>query len=127
MGPAWTATKPLPGGDLGDVEDFARDLVSHHPALPAVWLREMARRYGSRANQVIGDARQPADLGLHFGAVLYAREIDYLVRSEWARTAEDVLWRRTKAGLRLAPERRQAVGDYIRALSDNRLEATRVR
>ncbi len=67
--------------------------------MPAELLRGLARRHGTRALHILGDARTLADLGRDFGAGLTAREIDYLIAEEWARTAEDVLWRRTKCGL----------------------------
>ena len=60
--------------------------------------------YGTLAPDVLGDARNTADLGPCFGADLSEREVDWLVRNEWARTADDVLWRRSKLGLRISPE-----------------------
>lgn len=117
MGPAWTAGQPLPGGNAGEPEALARELIARHPTLPAPWLSALTHRYGSRAEKVIGDAAGPSDLGPHFGGTLYAREIDYLVRSEWAQTADDVLWRRTKEGLKLSPPQRQAVADYLQRQS----------
>ena len=65
------------------------------------------------AADVLGDARQPGDLGRHFGAGLYAREIDRLRRAEWAEAADDVLWRRTKEGLHLTPDERAAVARHM--------------
>jgi glycerol-3-phosphate dehydrogenase len=116
MRPAWTAAVPLPGGDLrGESFDqfadfhFQRDF----PWLPAPMRRALARRHGTLAYDVLGNAASTADLGEHFGADLYAREVDYLVEREWARSAEDVLWRRTKVGLRLTPEQREAVARYL--------------
>ncbi|MBI2313271.1 MAG: glycerol-3-phosphate dehydrogenase [Betaproteobacteria bacterium] len=113
MGPAWTAGQPLPGGGIGDPGVFARNLVSRHSALPAEWVARMAHRYGARSESLIGNAVHPGDLGRHFGAGLYAREIDFLLESEWATTADDILWRRTKAGLKLSPEARRAVADHV--------------
>jgi glycerol-3-phosphate dehydrogenase len=65
--------------------------------------------------QIVGDARRMQDLGSSFGAELFAREIDYLIEHEWAYTAEDILFRRTKTGLHLTAQQRQAVADYIAA------------
>jgi glycerol-3-phosphate dehydrogenase len=115
MGAAWTAQAPLPGATLprGDRARFAQRLEERYPLLPRSLLQELARRHGALAYDVLGDATTPADLGQHFGAELYAREIDYLVEHEWAASAEDVLWRRTKAGLRLALDQREAVGGYL--------------
>jgi glycerol-3-phosphate dehydrogenase len=64
---------------------------------------------------VLSQCRSLGDLGMYFGADLYAREIDYFIEHEWARSAEDVLWRRTKAGLHLDAGRRAAVKQYVEA------------
>ena len=102
-GEKWTRGATLPGGDF-PVTGFAAlvgDLATAYPALPRTLLTRLARLYGTTARAILGDARKPADLGADFGAGLFAREIDHLVRHEWARTADDILWRRTKLGLRL--------------------------
>ena len=114
---SWTGTKPLPGGDIpnGDFDAFVADLVNRFPALPAEYLRALARRHGSRVPQVIGDAREVAELGVHFGHTLYACEVDYLRDNEWALTAEDILWRRTKCGLHLTQLQRDGVVAYVAA------------
>jgi glycerol-3-phosphate dehydrogenase len=84
-------------------------LKKRYPGLPADWVSAIARRHGACAEIVLGDARGAQDLGTHFGATLTARELDYLVRHEWAREADDVLWRRTKAGLHMSEAQREAV------------------
>lgn len=116
MKDAWTASTPLPGGDLGGL-DFDR-FVGFHLKRDFPWLPEglrfaLARRHGADAYKVLGNALSLADLGEPFGADLYAREVDYLIEHEWARTAEDVLWRRTKAGLHLTPSEQQTVTHYV--------------
>ena len=100
---AWTAKAALPGSDFGGGPRIAaRDaFYARYPGLPKRLLRTLFHRHGTHAAQVLGDARSDADLGEAFGADLTEREIRYLREHEWARTAEDVLWRRTKAGLRL--------------------------
>jgi glycerol-3-phosphate dehydrogenase len=115
MGLAWTAAAFLPGGTIpgGDVARFEEHLAERHPQLPQALLHALARRHGTLAYQVLGDAPTTATLGEHFGADLYAREVDYLIEREWAQNAEDVLWRRTKAGLHLEPRQREAVGRYL--------------
>jgi glycerol-3-phosphate dehydrogenase len=116
VGPAWTANVPLPGGDMtGSFERFAADLAHRYSGLPPDWLRGLARRHGSLAVRILGTAERPSDLGEHFGAGLTAAEIDYLVRREWATTAEDVLFRRTKAGVRMNDRERAAVDRYLKA------------
>ena len=111
----WTATVPLLGADFSAAlrERSRDDFFARYAAIPPEILRPLFRRHGSLADQVLGDARITADLGEHFGAGLYAREVDYLVAREWAATAEDVLWRRTKAGLQLPAARREAVARYL--------------
>ena len=115
MQPAWTATAPLPGGDMpeADFERFLAGLRKAHPWLPADLAYHYARLYGTRSKDVINDARDLGGLGQHFGGLLHQAEIDYLRRAEWARTAEDVLDRRTKHGLHITLDQRRAVVVYM--------------
>jgi glycerol-3-phosphate dehydrogenase len=101
MGPAWTLDKTLPGGDLpaGGIAGWVAEMQRRYPSLPAELVRGIARRHGSLAPAVLGDAKSAADLGEDFGNGLTAREVGYFVREEWARSADDVLWRRSKCGL----------------------------
>ena len=78
-------------------------------------MRRYARLYGSRARALLDTARALDDLGAHFGADLYQREIDFLIETEWARTADDILWRRTKLGLRLDPAAVARLETYLRS------------
>jgi glycerol-3-phosphate dehydrogenase len=114
---SWTATKPLPGGDLpgADFEAYVRALAAEYPGLSADYLRALARRHGACARQIVAGAASMAELGDHFGHTLYAREVDYLIANEWAATAEDILWRRTKCGLHLNQNQRDAVAAYLAA------------
>jgi glycerol-3-phosphate dehydrogenase len=82
--------------------------------LPSTVLAALAHRHGTRAAGILANARAPSDLGAHFGHTLYAAEVDYLVAQEWAAEADDVLWRRTKCGLHMSVEQRDAVGRYLR-------------
>ena len=68
---------------------------------------------GTRVDALLGDARETGDLGAHFGSTLYAREVDYLMAEEWARTADDILWRRTKLGLRVTAEDKERLAAYM--------------
>lgn len=116
MGAAWTADAVLPGGDIGaGPEAFADTLLSEYEWAPPPMLRRMAGAYGSRTRDVLGDARGLPDLGRYFGADLYERELAYMIEHEFARTAEDVLWRRSKRGLVLSPEQRRAVAEWVGA------------
>ena len=114
--PAWTAQAPLPGGDLGgmSMQSFVAALRARYPELPGDWIAGIARRHGALADALIGGACRPEELGVHFGAGLTAREVEYLVRREWAVEADDVLWRRTKAGLHLDDQQREAVARHLR-------------
>jgi glycerol-3-phosphate dehydrogenase len=99
----WTATAPLPGGNLPakDFDSFVTDLATRYPAFERVHLQRLARRYGDRIGGVLGDTKSLSDLGRHFGEGLTEREIAHMKADEWARTADDVLWRRSKLGLHL--------------------------
>jgi glycerol-3-phosphate dehydrogenase len=113
--PAWTANIPLPGGDLGagGFEGLLSALAADYRWLSAGLLHRLATAYGSRARRVLGDAKASADLGEVFTGDLTAREVDYLVEQEWARSAEDVLWRRTKLGLNATPEQAARLDAYL--------------
>lgn len=110
--PAWTAKAPLPGGDLGgqSFDEFLAGMVRRYPELPPAMLRRLCRAYGSEVPALLGDGRDP---GEDFGAGLTAREIDWLSREEWARSAEDVLWRRSRLGLHMTEAERARVGDAM--------------
>ena len=112
---AWTATRALPGGDLpgGNRTAHVASLVARYPAIPAEVLRPIARRHGSNATRVLGDAKRVADLGESFGAGLFACEVDYLIDQEWAREPDDVLWRRTKCGLPMSDAERARASAYV--------------
>jgi len=112
---SWTERAFLPGGEGLEqgCEAFAESLSHQYPALPATYLASLVQRHGSRARQVLGKTRTVADLGIHFGAGLYARELDYFMEREWALTGKDVLWRRTKYGLHLNAEQKQQVEAYM--------------
>jgi glycerol-3-phosphate dehydrogenase len=100
-GAHWTAGTFLPGGDLpqGSFAVFLRTLERRYPWLPATLRRRYARAYGTRIERLIGEARAADDLGAEVVPGLHERELEYLCRCEWARTGQDVLWRRSKLGL----------------------------
>ena len=103
--PAWTAHALLPGGDLpaGGYAKFLRTLARTHSWLPAPLRYRYAHAYGTRIMQILGDARTLDDLGAELLPQLYEREADYLCRVELAQSADDILWRRTRLGLRVGP------------------------
>lgn len=104
MRAAWTATATLPGGDMpaGGAAALAQAVHTAHPALSEPHVRRLVRAYGARVQAVLSHARRGGDLGQRFGADLTEAEVDYLIAEEWARTASDVLWRRSKLGLRFS-------------------------
>ncbi|MFA5957516.1 glycerol-3-phosphate dehydrogenase [Hyphomicrobium sp.] len=120
MRPGSTATTPLPGGDLGgkSFEQWFADFTREYPAFSPAFLHRLTRRYGTRAHKLIGDARSEQDMGEDFGAGLTAREISYLKLEEWARTADDILWRRTKTGLHLERDDQTSAAERIQACLD---------
>ncbi len=102
-GKAWTREAPLPGGDLpgGDFTAFLTRLRSERPWLPEAMARRLARAYGTRIDRILGNASGIDGLGEYLGGDLYAAELHYLHAYEFAHSAEDVLWRRSKLGLHL--------------------------
>lgn len=116
MRDAWTDSAPLPGGDLpdADYEAFMQSLKSDYPWMPVELRQHYGRLYGTRAAAIIRDAHSLDGLGEHFGGTLYAAEARYLIDKEWARTPEDVLWRRTKHGIHLSEAQRDVFADWFR-------------
>jgi len=117
MGSPWTAKAPLPGGDLpdGGFGDFAAGMAARYSGLDQDLILGLCRRYGTRVTDLLGGAEGLMDLGSYFGGGLFQREVDFLVRTEWAQTTEDILWRRTKAGLHMKPGEREALERYMMA------------
>ncbi|HEU4486874.1 MAG TPA: glycerol-3-phosphate dehydrogenase [Povalibacter sp.] len=111
----WTADAPLPGGELphGDFEAFLAGVQRRWPFLPEPMARRLAHAYGTRISDFVAAARSLEDLGTHFGAGLTRAEVDYLRTHEWARTADDILWRRSKLGLHTTPAERQTLRQYL--------------
>jgi glycerol-3-phosphate dehydrogenase len=102
----WTAGEALPGGNIpdGDLEKFVDAQVKRYSWLPLDVVRRYALSYGTSMDRFLDGASKPEDLGRHFGDNVYEAEIVYLVKMEWARTPEDVLWRRSKLGMHINEE-----------------------
>ena len=109
VGPPWTKHTPLPGGDITDASfnNFLKEKRGKYPWLPPDMLHRLARAYGTKINDILGESKSLEDLGEHYGDHLYESEIHYLIQKEWARTAEDILWRRSKLGLHIGKETQQ--------------------
>jgi len=124
--PEWTAAAPLPGGDF-PVDAVARlttDLQASCAGLGAAQALRLVRAYGTQAKDVIGNATDVADLGRDFGAGLTEAELRWLVKREWAVTADDVLWRRTKLGLRVSKDQAAEIENWLKTnVGPNRTSA----
>ena len=114
-GPRWTKKAPLPGGDfpVKGLPALIVKLARDYPFLAQRDVERIARAYGTRASRWLGGAKSWDDLGRNFGAGLSEAEVAYLRSAEWASTAEDILWRRSKLGLRLDKERQAALAEYL--------------
>lgn len=117
VGNVWTKNAPLPGGDfpVEGVSALIADLQEQYPFVDKAWAMRLIRSYGTRAWDVLGDAASDEDMGDAFGATLTVREVVYLMKKEWARTAEDVVWRRSKLGLFMTTEEKIRLDDWMRA------------
>lgn len=112
----WTAGTTLPGGEFSpnEVPQIIAGLARDYAFLTPSWADRMVRHYGTEARQILGEAKEIGDLGRHFGATLYEAEVSWLMRQEWARRAEDVVWRRTKLGLRMTPDEIAMLDAYMK-------------
>lgn len=104
IGRKWTATTPLPGGNFSNKEAITSKLNHQYPWLPIALLQRYVRCYGTRVEMILYDANDESDLGMHFGSYLFEAEVNYLIKYEWAKSVEDIIWRRTKLGLSLSTE-----------------------
>ncbi len=115
--PRWTAGVALPGGDfpVDGVADLIERLAADYPFLTPVWAKRLVRAYGTECWSVLGPAKTAADLGLDFGATLTEQETRWLMTREFAATAEDVVWRRNRLGLRMTAGQIAALDTWMRA------------
>jgi glycerol-3-phosphate dehydrogenase len=120
-GPAWTKGATLPGGDfpMDGFEILVTSLQKRAPEIAAPTIRRLARAYGTEARAIVKDG----DLGRIFGADLGEREVAFLVEKEWALTATDILWRRSKLGLRFSADEEQALTQYLEGATDQFAQA----
>lgn len=115
--PRWTAGVALPGGDfpVDGVGRLTADLSAAHPYLTLYWSGRLIRAYGTEAKDLLANARNPADLGQDFGATLCEREVLWLIDKEFARSAQDIVWRRSKLGLRMTSDQIAALDAFVAA------------
>ena len=117
MRASWTRGSTLPGGDFAHDrrEALAADLASTFPFIDAAIATRLATTYGTLARGILSGAATVGDLGMHFGNGLYEREVEHLIRHEWATSADDILWRRTKLGLRMSEAQRGLLAEWLAA------------
>lgn len=113
----WTKRAILPGGDFEMSEDLFRELASRYGWLGPDIISRWLNTYGTRSFNILENCRSMGDLGVRFGANLYQREVDYLRDEEWAQTAEDILWRRTKLGYVFSEKEVQSLTNYLQQAS----------
>ncbi|MEW9900517.1 glycerol-3-phosphate dehydrogenase [Chitinivorax sp. PXF-14] len=113
----WTATAPLPGGDMpaADFQSFLKLIKTLHPWLPVRLAERYARSYGTRMAHFLAGARHLDDLGEEILPGLYRAEVDYLIQEEWARSAQDILWRRSKLGLAVPADGEAVLTRWLKA------------
>jgi len=120
-GPAWTANAPLPGGEFAvdGLELLVSKTRTSWPFLSEQQAHRLVNAYGMRVGRILGSARSLDDLGPMLGADLTAAEVRYLMQQEWAQTADDVLWRRSKLGLRVSPMERERLAEFMAGIASN--------
>jgi glycerol-3-phosphate dehydrogenase len=117
MGGDWTEKTFLPGGDFppGDIALQVKELQARYPVIAQEHAARLIRYYGTRAFTICQGLKERADLGTCFGADLYEVEVRYLMTAEWARTADDVLWRRSNLGLLLKDDEKEALSRWMQS------------
>ncbi|WP_109441247.1 glycerol-3-phosphate dehydrogenase [Acinetobacter haemolyticus] len=112
---SWTATEALPGGEkMVSVEQLANEIRAQISDAPEALAKRWAGAYGSRIWNILGEASSVKQLGQHFGQGLYAKEVDYLCRFEWASNSQDILWRRSKLGLNMQAHEIALLDAYLK-------------
>lgn len=115
---AWTRRESLPGGDFELEENLFQDMASKHGWLGPDIISRWMKTYGTQAFEIVNGLRSMGDMGVCFGANLYQKEVDYLRKYEWAMTAEDILWRRTKLGYQFSDKEVQSLQNYLQQIAD---------
>ena len=116
--PSNTHEHPLPGGKIpkANFEKFLQDQSEKYSWLDEALLYRLARAYGTQMDVIIGNAKSNDDLGEHIGENIYETEVRYLIEQEFAKTSEDILWRRSKLGLHINKQTKQALDHFIKQL-----------
>ena len=114
MKSTWTSTTPLPGGDISNASDYALTLSKQYPFLPVKMLNRYAHSYGNLSDLILHNVKSVTEMGDNFGSDLYQKEIEYLVKNEWAHSCDDILWRRSKLGLLTINQ--QKLSSYLKTI-----------
>lgn len=119
-GKDWTEKALLPGGSIkgNNIDTHGVYMREKYPWLPVEVIYRYTKNYGSMSERILEGATSLADMGAHICAGLYAREIEYLIQKEWVQKPEDILWRRSKCGLRASPEEVKALEQYFETRRD---------
>ena len=122
LGARWTLTAPLPGGDIpgGDVVAFIAEVRRRWPFLDLLQARRLARAYGTRISRLLDGVSSREGMGEDFGGGMTRVEVDFLIREEWARSAEDIYWRHSKTGLHASPADQQRLVAYLQVTGQER-------
>jgi glycerol-3-phosphate dehydrogenase len=116
-GIAWTRDSALPGGEgIANFKAFYKTLKKEYNWLPESVLQRMARAYGTRARDILRGAKKLSDMGEHFGIGIYEAEVRYLVSAEWAMSADDILWRRSRLGLHVDDETAKKLARFLKKM-----------
>lgn len=116
LAPAWSANAALPGGNFHSRAVLQEELLNFFPWLPRPLVARWVTHYGSLSYQLLAGAESLGDLGADLGHGLFAREVEYLVNYEWARTVDDILWRRSKLGLLFTAAERQRLENFLKSV-----------
>jgi len=111
----WTGKEVLPGGNfpVTGFDMLIDQITNDYPGFERMHIERLCRLYGTNARKILGSAATISELGRHFGMTLTEHEVEYLIKFEWALTAEDILWRRTKLGLHLTEENTKSVKIFM--------------
>nr|WP_297400555.1 glycerol-3-phosphate dehydrogenase [uncultured Marinobacter sp.] len=123
-GGRWTKTAVLPGGDFDSQDNLAKRLGEDFPWLPEALISRYVRTYGTTSYDILEGCSSVADLGIHFTGTLYEKEVAHLMKTEWAMTSEDILWRRTKQGLYANDRMIEALDRYLMDKVSPRIQKT---
>jgi glycerol-3-phosphate dehydrogenase len=125
MGGSWTATTVLPGGDFEVTEVKAKiaKLCEDYRYLDTAWAQRLLRLYGTRAWTMLAQSVTKEDLGEDFGATLSETEVRFLINEEWAASAEDILWRRTKLGLHMTAQQKENLEKAVTRILEEKTNA----